>query len=163
MQIHADTPENYITQLPADRKEAINKLRSTILNNIPPGFQETISYGMIGFAVPLTAYPNGYHAGKNQPLPFINIASQKNFVTLYHMGLYADENLLKWFKSEFPKCSKSRLDMGKSCIRFRNPDQIPYGLIGELVKKISPDDWINLYEKQLNKDITKNSRGYGKR
>jgi hypothetical protein len=105
---------------------------------------------MIGFVVPHATYPNGYHVDSKLPLPYINIASQKNFVALYHMGLYADEKLLDWFVGEYPNHSKRKLDMGKSCIRFKNVDHIPYELITELAKKQSPEQWIKLYESRLD-------------
>ena len=146
MQINANSPDNYIDQLPDDRKEVIKKLRASILENLPQGFSETISYGMIGFVVPHSIYPDGYHCDQKLPLPFISIASQKNFVALYHMGIYADNKLLEWFTNEYPKHSKSKLDMGKSCIRFKKINEIPYKLIGALAGKMSVAEWINLYE-----------------
>ena len=149
MQIKALTSEEYLEQLPADRKEAMKILRNTILENLPEGFSETISYGMIGYVVPHSVYPSGYHCDPKQPLPFVSIASQKNFIALYHMGIYADPELLEWFKSEYPKQSKTKLDMGKSCIRFKKPDSIPFKLIGELITKMSPGKWISVYEKNL--------------
>ena len=149
MKIEANSPQEYIEKLPEDRKKVLSKLRSTIKKNLPKGFKETLSYGMIGYVVPKNIYPNGYHCDPKLPLPFINIASQKNFVALYHMGIYADQKLLKWFQSEYPKHSKAKLDMGKSCIRFKKLDDIPYTLIGELVSKISCDEWIEVYERNL--------------
>jgi len=146
MQIKSDSPEEYMAQLPDDRIQAIKKLREVIKNNLPKGFEETMSYGMIVYVVPHSIYPNGYHCDPKLPLPFLSIASQKNFIAVYHMGIYADKNLLSWFESEFPKHSKSKLDMGKSCIRFKKPDQIPYDLIGELSQKMSVEAWIKLYE-----------------
>ncbi|MDH5598008.1 MAG: DUF1801 domain-containing protein [Cyclobacteriaceae bacterium] len=143
------TPEDYIKQLDGERKEAMQTLRTTILSNIPPGFKETISYGMIGYVVPHSIYPKGYHVNQELPLPFINIASQKNFIALYHMGLYAEEELLKWFKKEYSRQCTTKLDMGKSCIRFKKPDKIPLNLIAELVAKISCEEWIELYEKSI--------------
>jgi len=140
------TPEEYIKNLPEDRKEAISKLRKTILDNIPEGFSETMSYGMIGYVVPHSIYPNGYHAKPELPLPFINLASQKNFIAVYHMGVYANKELLDWFVNEYPKHAKRKLDMGKSCIRFKKIEDIPYDLIGELCSKISTDEWIKIYE-----------------
>ena len=132
MQIKADNPDKYIDQLPDDRKRAIKRLRKAILDNLPKGFIETMSYGMIGYVVPHSIYPNGYHCDPKQPLPFMSIASQKNYVALYHMGFYADKNLLSWFTNEFTKHYKTELDVGKSCIRFKKPDQIPYGLFQKL-------------------------------
>ena len=135
MQIKADNAEHYIDQLPEERKPVIEKLRKVILANLPEGFQETINYGMIGYVVPHTVYPDGYHTDPKQPLPFMNIASQKKFVAVYHMGIYADKKLLNWFENVYPKHNKLKLDMGKSCIRFKKIDQIPYNLIGELVEE----------------------------
>jgi hypothetical protein len=143
--------DEYIEQLSDDRKDAMNKLRETILNNIPEGFEECMSYGMIGYVVPNKLYPAGYHCDPKLPLPFLNIASQKNFIALYHMGIYGSPELLRWFTTEFPKYSKSKLDMGKSCIRFKKIDQIPFPLIAELVKKMSVNDWIKMYESKFVK------------
>ncbi len=125
MQIKAASPDEYLEKIPEDRKEAMSKLRTVIKMNLPEGFQETMSYGMIGYVVPHTLYPAGYHCTPELPLPFMNIASQKNFIAVYHSGIYADKNLLDWFVSEFPKHSKLKLDMGKSCIRFKKPEHIP--------------------------------------
>ena len=143
--------QDYILELPADRKEAIEKLRQTINDNLPVGFEETMGYGMIAYVVPKSIYPAGYHCDKDLPLPFINIASQKNFIAVYHMGIYANPDLLNWFIAEYPKHCISKLDMGKSCIRFKKLDQIPYQLIGELATKISPEQWITDYEQQFKR------------
>ena len=146
MQSSAKTVEEYISQVPDNQREAISKLRKTILENIPEGFSEEMSYGMIGYVVPFSLYPKGYHCNTKLPLPFLNIAAQKNFIAVYHMGIYANPELLKWFTDEFPKHSKLKLDMGKGCLRFKNVNQIPYALIGELASKIEVADWISLYE-----------------
>ena len=151
MQIKADTPEQYIDKLPEDRKQTISKLRKTILDNLPKGFVETISYGMIGYVIPHAIYPGGYHCDPKLPLPFINIASQKNYVALYHMGIYADKKLLDWFVSEYPKHCKTKLDMGKGCIRFKKPELIPYDLIAQLTSKISSAEWIKIYETNIKR------------
>lgn len=143
----AETPEQYIKELPADRKHAMQKLRTVILENLPSDFEETISYGMIGYVVPHSVYPDGYHTDPTLPLPFINIASQKNHIALYHMGLYADETLMEWFKTEYLKHTDTKPDMGKSCIRFKNPEKIPFDLIGNLAGKMTAKEWITLYEK----------------
>ncbi len=140
---------NYINNLPEERQLVINKLRKIISSNIPKGFQEAFSYKMIGYVVPHSVYPKGYYCDTKLPLPFINIASQKNFIAIYHMGIYADEGLLNWFVEEYPKHCKTKLDMGKSCIRFKKVDQIPYDLISELVQKMSCEGWIKLYEKNV--------------
>ena len=147
----AKTVNEYLESVPAERKAAMKELRSAITRNLPPGFKETMGYGMMGYAVPLSFYPKGYHCTPGEPLPFLGIASQKNFIALYHMGLYSDPDLLAWFKEEFPKHSKAKLDMGKSCVRFKKPEHIPYELIGELAAKMSPADWVMLYEKKLRK------------
>ena len=147
----AETTEQYLEQLTAERKVAIGKLRQIILDKLPNGFIETISYGMISFVVPHSIYPNGYHCNPKQPLPFIGIASQKNFIALYHMGLYANPELLKWFTTEYPKHCKTKLDMGKSCIRFKKPDQIPFELIGDLCSKMTVKQWIKIYQTNLKR------------
>ena len=151
MQSKATSPDEYLAGLPADRKEAMEKLRKTLAKNLPKGFKETMAYGMLCYVVPHTIYPQGYHCKPEQALPFISLASQKNFIALYHMGIYADPQLLKWFTDEYSKTSKTKIDMGKSCIRFKKPDQIPFALIGQLAAKISPADWIKLYETNLKK------------
>jgi len=145
------TPEHYINKLPEDRKIAVRKLRKTILDNLPKGFSETMSNGMICFVIPHSLYPSGYHCDPKQPLPFINIASQKNFVALYHMGLYLDSKLLKWFTDEYPKHCKTKLDMGKSCIRFKKANQIPFDLISKLCSKMTTEQWIKIYETKLKR------------
>ncbi|CAM4367057.1 DUF1801 domain-containing protein [Cytophagaceae bacterium 50C-KIRBA] len=151
MSNQALTPDEYENQLADDRKVAIAHLRQTIIQNIPPGFEETISYGMIGYVVPKSIYPAGYHCKTDEPLPFLSIASQKNFIALYHMGMYADEKLLQWFQNEYPKHAKSKLDMGKSCVRFKKMDDIPFSLIAELAQKITVADWISRYESMFKK------------
>ena len=151
MKVKAETPEQYIEQLTEERKIAVRQLRKVILDNLPKGFSETISYGMVGFVVPHSIYPNGYHCDPKQPLPFISIASQKNYVALYHMGIYADNKLLKWFTDEYSNHSKTKLDMGKSCIRFKKTDQIPFKLIGELCSKMTTEKWINIYENNIKR------------
>lgn len=149
MQSKATTIKDYLDQLPEERKEVMSELRVVILKNLPKGFVEVMSYGMIGYVVPHAIYPSGYHCDTKLPLPFVNIASQKNFVALYHMGIYADSKLLKWFTGAYAKQVKGKLDMGKACVRFKKIDQIPYSLIGELVSKMSVDEWIELYDKNL--------------
>ena len=151
MKYSASTPEEYIAQIPDERKEVMQKLRSAILKNLPKGFEEGINYGMIGYFVPHSIYPDGYHCSPELPLPFISIASQKNSINLYHMGIYADKNLYDWFVSEYPKYSKRKLDMGKSCVRFKKIDEIPYDLIGELCTKMTVEQWVDLYEKNVKK------------
>ncbi len=151
MQSSAKSPEEYLDSLPDDRKPVMEKLRNTIIENLPKGFQESMGYGMLGWSVPHAMYPKGYHCDPKIPLPFLSIASQKNFIAVYHMGIYSDPDLLNWFTSEYPKYVKTKLDMGKSCIRFKKPDQIPFELIGELVQKMTPADWILKYEEALSR------------
>ena len=151
MQSTALSIDDYIKELPPHRQEAIKRLRKEILKNLPDGFEEVMSYGMIGFVVPHSLYPAGYHCDPKLPLPFLNIASQKNFIAVYHMGVYSNKALLDWFVKEYPKHSSTKLDMGKSCIRFKKAENIPYKLIGELAGKISVADWITTYESLYKK------------
>ena len=151
MQSTAKTPQAYVDSLPEERKIAIEKMRQAIKKSLPEGFEEVMSYGMLGYVVPHSLYPKGYHCDPKLPLGFISLASQKNFVALYHMGIYANPKLLDWFVDEFPKHSKSKLDMGKSCIRFKKMNDIPYALISELASKTTVQDWIDCYESALKK------------
>lgn len=149
MQSSATTPDEYIATLPEDRKIAIQKIREILLENLPNGFSEEMQYGMIGYVIPHSLYPSGYHCDPKIPLPFMSLASQKNFIALYHMGIYGDNKLHDWFISEYPKHSRRKLDMGKSCIRFKKTEDIPYELIGQLAGKMTPEAWIDLYESSL--------------
>jgi len=151
MQYNATSVDDYIDQIPEERKDYIKKLRNVILESLPKGFEEGINYNMIGYYVPHSKYPDGYHCDPKLPLPFMNIASQKNSINLYHSGIYAKKELSDWFVTEYPKHCKRKLDMGKSCIRFKKIDEIPYELIGELVKKMTVDEWIKTYENALKK------------
>jgi uncharacterized protein YdhG (YjbR/CyaY superfamily) len=146
MNSEALTPQAYLDALPPERKEAVSKLREVILENLPEGFEEVMSYGMIGYVVPLGLYPAGYHVNPGEPLPFINLASQKNHIALYHMGLYGFQDLMAWFEAEYAKQGLGKLDMGKSCIRFKKVDRIPFDLIGELCRKITVADYVSKYE-----------------
>ena len=149
MQSKATSPEEYMAELPEERKEIMTQLRQAILDNLPDGFEEVMSYGMLGYVVPHSKYPDGYHCDPKLPLPFINLASQKNHIGFYHMGIYSDPNLMEWFTAEYPKHATNKLDMGKSCIRFKNPKKVPVELLGELVRKVSADDWIATYESAI--------------
>ena len=151
MQRKATSPEDYITQAPKDRQDVLKKLRQVVLDNLPEGFEEQMSYGMIGYVVPHSIYPDGYHCSPELPLPFLSFASQKNFIGFYHMGIYALPELFDWFVGEYPKYCKRKLDMGKSCIRFKKMDEIPYELIGVLVQKMSVQDWVSLYETKFKR------------
>ena len=151
MQYKANTPEDYINQVPEERQNALKKLRKTIKEHLPNGFEEGIQYGMIGYYVPHSIYPDGYHCSSKEPLPFMSFASQKNSINLYHSGIYAKPQLHDWFVSEFPKHSKRKLDMGKSCIRFKKAEDIPFDLIAELCAKLTVEEWIDIYESAIKK------------
>jgi hypothetical protein len=151
MQSKATNVESYLNDLSEERKDVINQLRKVILKNLPKGFDEGMGYGMIGYFVPHSIYPNGYHCDPKQPLPFFSMASQKNFIAFYHMGIYMNPALMDWFTAEYGKRVKGKLDMGKSCIRFKKMDAIPLDLIGELASKMSVDEWIACYEKALKR------------
>jgi len=151
MTYEANTPEEYIEQLPEDRKQAVQKIRAVIKKNLPKGFEEGINYKMLGFYVPHSKFPEGYLCDPKLPLPFINLASQKNSVNLYHMGIYAKKELLDWFVKEYTKYCKYKLDMGKSCIRFKKMDDIPFDIIGELASKMTVNEWINTYKSAIKK------------
>lgn len=145
------TVDEYIGAIPEDRRAAFSRLRSVILENLPDGFEETISYKMPSYVVPHSVYPDGYHCSPETPLPFISIASQKNFIGFYHMGIYADPELLEWFQTAYTGLDIGKLDMGKSCIRLKKPEKIPFDLLGELVSKISVEDWVASYERTLKR------------
>lgn len=147
----AATPQEYIESLSGERKGLLIELRKVIKKNLPKGFEEGIGYGMLAYFVPHSRYPDGYHCNPKVPLPFMSLASQKNFIVLHHLGLYDDAKLLKWFQEEYPKHAKYKLDMGKGCVRFKKMDDIPFKLIGELVKKVSVEQWIEKYETAMKR------------
>lgn len=145
------TVNDILMNVPSDRLEPFNQLHEVIIQNLPKGFEAAISYGGLGYVVPHSIYPAGYHCKPSEPLPFAGIASQKNSINFYHMGIYANPELLEWFVTEYPKHTKQKLDMGKSCIRFKKPDAIPFKLIGELMRKMTVQDWLSIYESNLKK------------
>ncbi|XMO88149.1 DUF1801 domain-containing protein [Algibacter sp. AS12] len=151
MQSKATTVKQYLDELPEDRKEPITKLRQQILDNLPKGVEETMSYGMLGYVIPHSVYPQGYHCNTKLPLPFMNLASQKNFIAVYSMVIYSKQEVMDWFTAEYAKRCKYKLDMGKSCMRFKKMDDIPFDLIGELTAKVSAEEWINIYETTIKK------------
>ena len=151
MKIDAKDVNDYFDKVAEDRKDIMMKLRKIINNNLPEGFEECLNYGMPGWVIPHNIYPEGYHCTPDLPLPFMNIASQKNFIGLHHMGIYSDPNLLKWFLEEYAKQCKYKIDMGKSCIRLKRMNDIPYELIAKLCQKMTPHQWIKLYEKNFKK------------
>ena len=151
MKYEANSPDEYIAQLPQERKVVIEKLRGIISKNLPDGFEEQLSYGMLGYVVPHSLYEPGYHVKPELPLPFIHLASQKGYIALYHSGIYADPSLMNWFKNEYPIHCKRKLDIGKSCVRFKSMGDIPYELIAELCTKMTATEWISLYVKNIKK------------
>lgn len=151
MQVSGNTIKEYVNNAPEHQKAAIQKLLNILTKKLPKGFEKTMSYGMPSFVVPHSIYPNGYHCKPEEPVPFISIGAQKKHIGFYHMGIYAIPELLNWFTTEFPKHSSLKLDMGKSCIRFKNPEKIPFELLEELASKITPTQWIGIYEKSLKK------------
>lgn len=151
MKIAASSVDEYIQNAPDERQAPLNKLRQVVNDNLPEGFEEQLNYGMIGWVVPHSKYPDGYHCDPKLPLPFMNLASQKNFIAFYHMGIYTRPDLMDWFQEEYKKVVPTKLDMGKSCVRLKKMETIPYDLIGELVSKMNADDWIKAYEQNVKK------------
>ena len=151
MKSTAATVNEYLDSLPEDRKKGLSELREVILKNLPKGYTETMAYGMPAYVVPHSIYPKGYHCDSKIPLPLVNIASQKNHLAFYHMGLYANKELYEWFTDEWKKRSSVKLDIGKSCIRFKKKEDIPFDLMGELIKKLTPEKWITLYESMIKR------------
>ena len=151
MKVKASSISEYLGNIPVERKAVMNELISTISKNLPNGFKEKLGYGMPAWIVPHSLYPDGYHCTPELPLPFMNLASQKKYIALYHMGIYANPELMQWFVSEYPKHCSKKLDMGKSCIRFKKIEEIPFALIAELCTKMTPQDWIDLYEKKIKR------------
>ena len=151
MKANGTTIAEILANVPTDRAAAFQQLHNVIVQNLPKGFEPGISYGGLGYVVPHSVYPDGYHCKPVEPLPFAGIASQKNSINFYHMGIYANKALLDWFVAEYPKHTTQKLDMGKSCIRFKKPENIPFALIGELMQKMTVEQWINIYETQMKK------------
>ena len=151
MKANGTTVMDILSNIPSERAEHFNQLHDVIVKNLPNGFEAGISYGGLGYVIPHTLYPAGYHCKPIEPLPFAGISSQKNSINFYHMGMYSDPLLYEWFVTEYPKHSKQKLDIGKSCVRFKKLDDIPFKLIGELMRKMSAQEWINLYESKLKK------------
>jgi|688.fasta_scaffold710222_2 hypothetical protein len=144
----AATVEEYLAKLPDDRRAALVAVRNVILDNLDPDIEERMSYGMIGYAVPHSVYPAGYHCDPKMPLPVAGLASQKGHMSLYLMSLYGDPKLKEWFETEYLKTGK-KLDIGKSCVRFRKLDDLPLALIGKAFKKTNAKAYIRLYEETL--------------
>jgi uncharacterized protein YdhG (YjbR/CyaY superfamily) len=147
----ANTIPQFLEELTEDRKAIVTELFNTIKDNIPKGFEACMSYGMIGFVVPHSLYKEGYHCNPSLPLPFIAIASQKAHISIHHMGMYLSSPLLDWFTEEWTKYSQKKLDIGKACIRFKKAEDIPMNLIAALAKKMTVNEWIDVYETVLKK------------
>jgi hypothetical protein len=149
MQSKAKTVEEYLRSLPEDRRKAIEAVREVILENLDHEYEEGMQYGMIGYCVPHRVYPAGYHADPKQGLPFVALASQKNHMSVYLMGLYTggDTALVRWFREAWAKSGKKKLDMGKSCVRFKKLDDLPLDVIGEAIRRVPARAYIELYEK----------------
>lgn len=146
MQSNAATVAEYLAELPADRRAAIEAVRQTILSNLHDGYAEGMQYGMIGYYVPHSLYPAGYHCDPRQPLPFLYLASQKNYMSLYMTCIYdCGEKSSSWFQDEWAKTGK-KLDRGKSCIRFRQVEDLALDVIGEAIRRMPVRDWIDFYE-----------------
>lgn len=146
MQSKAKTVAQYLKELPPDRREAIAAVRKVILDNLPKGYEEGMTYGMIGYYVPHSIYPAGYHCDPSQPLPFANLASQKNYMSVYMMTVYGKNE--EWFRAEYKKTGK-KLDMGKCCVRFKKLDDLPLDLIGRAIAKVSVKEHIAQYESAI--------------
>jgi hypothetical protein len=145
------TINDILANIPEERKVAFERLHQIIVNHLPAGLEPGISYGNLGYVVPHSLYPEGYHCKPSEPLPLAWIASQKNSINFYHMGIYADPKLMDWFVAEYPKQSTQKLDMGKSCMRFKKPEHIPFELIGQLMGKMTAQEWIDIYERLYKK------------
>jgi hypothetical protein len=150
MQSKANTVKEYLASLPAHRRKELNAVRKVIRKHLPQGYVECMGYGMMGYAVPLKLYPPGYHCKPNTPLPYAGLAAQKNAYSLYLVSVYSDKGTDTWFRKAF-KASGKRLDMGKSCIRFKKADDLPLDLIGKAVARYSVPDFIKLYEQAFLK------------
>lgn len=148
MKSTAATVEQYLAELPPVRREALEAVRAVILKNLPKGYEEGMQYGMIGYFVPHSVYPPGYHCDPTQPLPFASLASQKNYMSLYLMCIYGDPEHEAWFRQAWAETGK-KLDMGKSCVRFKKLEDLPLNLIGRAVKRVPAKKFIAHYESAI--------------
>jgi hypothetical protein len=154
MQSKAATVAEYLASLPADRRDAVEAVRRVILKNIDKGFQETMQYGMIGYSVPHSVFPAGYHCDPRQPLPFAGLASQKQHMSLYIMGIYMDSPRRDWFIKAWKDTGK-KLDMGAACIRFKKIEDVPLDVVAEAFKRMSLKGYVEVYEANLAKSGSK--------
>ena len=145
MQSKAATVEQYLAELPEDRREALQAIRETILKNLPKGYEEGMQYGMIGYFVPHSVYPPGYHCDPKQPLPFASLASQKNYISIYLGCIYMIAEHQAWFREAWAKTGK-KLDMGKSCVRCKKLEDVPLKLIGQAIQRVPVKEFIEHYE-----------------
>jgi hypothetical protein len=150
MKSKAATVKEYLAQLPEDRRQAIEAVRKVILKNLPKGYEEVVQYGMLGYVVPLKAFPGGYLNRKNEPLPYICLGSQKNYMSLYMMSVYGNTQSAEWFRKAYKESGK-RLDMGKSCVRFRKLDDLPLDVIAKAIALIPMKKWIEIAEEAWKK------------
>lgn len=148
MQSKAANVKDYLAELPADRRAAIEKVHKVILANLDKDFKEGMQYGMICYAVPHSVYPPGYHCDPKQPLPYAGLASQKHYMSLYIMSSYGNESSENWLREEFAKAGK-KLDMGKCCIRFKKLDDLPLDVIGKAIKRVTAAEYIKFYEANI--------------
>lgn len=151
MTSNAETVETYLEELEPERRELVEAIRAAIHRGLPPGFEERMIYGMIGWVVPKDTYPAGYHCDPSLPLPFINLGNQKASVNLYHMGLYVIPGLLDWFQNSWREQTSARLDMGKSCVRFKRLDNVPLSLLTELATRVTVEEWVSVYESGIKR------------
>lgn len=148
MQSKAATVEEYLAELPEDRRAAISAIRDVVLANLPKGYEETMQYGMITYVVPHSLYPAGYHCDPKQALSFVSVASQKNHMAVYLSCLYQNPGTEAWFREEYARRGK-KLDMGKSCVRFTKLENLALDLIGESIAQVPVDAFVANYETQL--------------
>jgi hypothetical protein len=158
MQSSATTVEQYLAELPDDRRQALQAVRRAILDNLPPGYEEGMQYGMIGYYVPHSVYPAGYHCDPKQPLPFAALASQKNHMSVYLMCVYGDTEHEAWFREAWLKTGK-KLNMGKSCVRFRKIEDVPLEVVGESIRRVSTEKLIEFYDSARAERRVKRGKG----
>ena len=144
---NATTVDEYLSEQTPERREAMETMRKLILDNLPPGFEEVMQYGMIAYVIPLERYPVTYN---KQALQNVALASQKNYMSVYLMNVYGDQETAQWFEEEF-RASGKKLNMGKCCVRFKKPEDLPLDLIGKAVARTSVDGFIEVYEKARGK------------
>lgn len=151
MKEHSRDIETVLNQWPEERRVPMRKLIEVTSSNLPDGFEMAAFEKGIHYLVPKSIYPSGYHADPQKPLPFITYLSQSKYIGVYHMGLYAFPELAEWFRKAYSEHAKYKLDMGKSCIRLKRMDDIPFSVFEELFTKITPQQWIEKYEASIKR------------